>query len=169
MKTEGQWCANKGCRDVGKVDAGNIVVHSYVARRYACRTCRQTFNADKGTFFETIRSDRLAIIEVFALLSERNSLRAIERLRQHPHKVLLRWLGLAGQQGAAVSAHLIRNLRVTQAQVDELWTFVKKSKSTWSPTIPLTAVTPGSGAPSLCPAACGSSAISVMSGARPKP
>src|SRR5258708_32740487 len=104
MKTEGQWCANKGCRDVGKVDAGNIVVHSYVERRYACRTCRQTFNADKGTFFETVRSDRLAIIEVFALLSERNSLRAIERLRQHPHHGLLRRLGLADHQAVASGA-----------------------------------------------------------------
>jgi len=169
MKTDDQWCANKQCRDVGKVNVGNIVVHSYIERRFACRTCRQTFSADKGTFFETIRSERLAIIEVFALLSERNSLRAIERLRHHPHKVLLRWLGLAGQQGAAVSAHLIRNLRVTQAQVDELWTFVKKSRNTWSLTIPPTLATPGFGAPSRCLADCGSSVISVMRGARPKP
>ena len=69
MKIEGQWCANTYCRDVGKIDAGNIVVHSYVERRYTCRTCRQTFSADKGTFFETTRSDRLAVIEAFALRS----------------------------------------------------------------------------------------------------
>lgn len=154
MRIEGQWCANVQCRDFGKVDAGNMVIHSHAERRYCCRTCWRTFSADHGTFFETVRSDRLAVIEVFALLSERNSLRAIERLTHHPHKTLLHWLDLAGQHGAAVSAHLIRHLHVTQAQVDELWTFVKKSRHIWSQTIRLTSGICGSGVPSLCPAAC---------------
>lgn len=155
MKIEGHWCANVRCCDFGKVDAGNIRIHSHTERRFSCRTCRQTFNADQGTFFETVRSDRLAVIEVFALLSERNSLRAIERLTGHPHKTLLHWLDLAGQQGAAVSAHLIRNLHVTQAQVDELWTFVKKSRNAWNPMTRPTWGICGSGAPSPCPAECG--------------
>jgi len=34
---------------------------------------------------------------------------------------------LAGQHTAAVSAALIRNLHLTQVQIDELWTFVKKN------------------------------------------
>lgn len=156
MQIEGQWCANAQCRDHGKVDSSNIRIHSHAERRYSCRTCRQTFSADQGTFFETVRSDRLAIIEAFGLLSERNSLRAIERLTHHPHKTLLHWVDLAGQQGAAVSAHLIRNLHVTQAQVDELWTFVKKSRNTWSPTTRPTWGIGGSGARSHCPADCGS-------------
>ncbi len=90
MKIEGRWCANGQCRDFGKVDGGNILIHSHTERRYGCRTCRRTFSADQGTFFETVRSDRLAVIEAFALLSERNSLRAIERLTHHPHKTLLK-------------------------------------------------------------------------------
>ena len=154
MRIEGQWCANVQCYSFGKVDAGNIVIHSHAERRYRCRTCQQTFSADKGPFFETVRSERLAVIEVFALLSERNSLRAIERLRHHPHKTLLHWLDLVGQHGAAVSSHLIRNLHVTQAQVDELWTFVKKSRNTWNRTTRLTSAICGSGVLSLCPAAC---------------
>jgi hypothetical protein len=40
----------------------------------------------------------------------------------------LHWVDLAGQHAAAVSAHLIKDLHLTQAQIDELWTFVKKSK-----------------------------------------
>lgn len=154
MRIKGQGCANVRCRDFGKVDAGNIGIHSHAERRYRCQTCQRTFSADQGTFFETVRSDRRAVIEVFALLSERNSLRAIERLTHHPHKTLLHWLELAGQHGAAVSSHLIRNLHVTQAQVDELWTFVKKSRNTWSQTTPPTSAICGSGVPSLCPAAC---------------
>jgi hypothetical protein len=41
----------------------------------------------------------------------------------------LHWLDLAGQHAAAASAVLIRNVHLTQAQVDELWTFVKKTRA----------------------------------------
>ena len=64
------------------------------------------------------------------MLMERNRLRALERLRHHSHNVILHWVDLAGQHTAAVSAHLIKDLHLTQAQIDELWTCAKKSKST---------------------------------------
>jgi hypothetical protein len=43
---------------------------------------------------------------------------------------------LAGQHAAAVSAALICNLHLTQAQVDELWTFVKKKQEHLQPDDP---------------------------------
>jgi hypothetical protein len=42
-------------------------------------------------------------------------------------------LDLAGQHAAAVSHHFIRHLHLTQAQIDELWTFVKKNRSIANP------------------------------------
>jgi hypothetical protein len=36
---------------------------------------------------------------------------------------------LAGQHATKVSQAVIRNLHITQAQVDELWTFVKKTRA----------------------------------------
>jgi len=155
MELNGRWCQQADCRDYGKVDAGNIRVYSYGERRLYCRTCQHTFSADQGTFFETVRSERSAVLEVLALLGERNSLRAIERLTHHPHKASLHWLDLAGQHVAAVSAHLIRDLQLTQAQIDELWTFVKKSRNIWHQTTWLTWAICGSGVPWLCRAACG--------------
>jgi transposase-like protein len=116
------------CADFLKVAAGNIKVYSYSERRYYCTTCRQTFSADAGTFFETLRSERHQVVDVLAMLMERNSLRALERLRHHSHNAILHWVDLAGQHTAAVSAYLIKDLHLTQAQIDELWTFVKKSK-----------------------------------------
>lgn len=124
------WCANVACADFLKVAAGNIKVYSYCEQRYYCATCQKTFSADTGTFFETLRSEPQGVVATLALLMERNSLRAIERLRHHSPNAILHWLDLAGQHAAALSAHLIRNLHLTQAQIDELWTFVKKSKST---------------------------------------
>src|SRR3990172_933702 len=129
MELEHHWCDNAACPDFGKVAVGNIKVYSYAERRYYCTTCQHTFSADKGTVFETLRSEHLIVADVLAMLVERNSLRAIERLRHHPHNAVLHWLDLAGQHTAAVSATLIRKLHLTQAQVDELWTFVKKTRA----------------------------------------
>ena len=72
-----QWCAQPECADFRKVGATNIKVHSYVEQRLYCATCLQTFSADTGTFFETIRTARKRVLDVLALLMERNSLRAV--------------------------------------------------------------------------------------------
>jgi len=129
MGLEQQWCDNAACREFGRVHTGNIKVFSYREQRYYCTTCGQTFTADKGTFFETLRSDHQAITDVLAWLTERNSLRAVERRTHHPHNTILHWVDLAGQHATQVSQAVIRNLHVTQAQVDELWTFVKKTRA----------------------------------------
>ena len=169
MDTTTQWCDRPRCADFGKVDAGNSKVYSYVERRFYCATCLHTFSADTGTFFETVRTERADVVDVLALLVERNSLRAIERVRHHPTDAVLHWLDLAGQHCAAVSAHLIQDVRLSQAQIDELWTFVKKNKNiVCRPTRPKWVI-PGFGARSPCRVACGSSATSAMDGMRRTP
>ena len=151
MEIKQQWCAQPECPDFCKMDAANIKVHSYVERRFYCTTCLHTFSADTGTFFETLRSERAIVLKVLEPLAERNSLRAVERLEHCPHNTILHWLGLAGQHAAAVGNELIHDLRLSQAQVDELWTFVKKSKRIANPMIRLKWATPGFGEPSPCP------------------
>jgi len=154
MELQQQWCANQRCPDFGKVDAGNIHVFSYVENRCYCTTCLHTFSADKGTLFETLRSTHSVVIDAVALLNERNSLRAIERLKQHSPNRLLHWLDLAGQHAAAVSAYFIQDLHLTQVQIDELWTFVKKNKNTFARMIRLMLAICGSGVRWHCPAGC---------------
>jgi len=129
MELECHWCDNVECRDFGKVGAGNIKVFSYVERRYYCRSCRHTFSADKGTFWETVRSPQAVVLESLALLNERNSLRAAGRLKHRSPNRLLGWLGLAGPHSAAVSEVVVHDLHLSQVQVDELWTFVKKTRA----------------------------------------
>jgi len=131
MKIQQQWCDNKCCANFAKMDAQNIKVHSYVEQRYYCTSCQHTFSFDKGTFFETLRTSRPILLDAIAMLVERNSLRAISRIKHCKHGTVVDWLGLAGEHAAAVSNYFIRDLHVTQAQIDELWTFVKKNKSTF--------------------------------------
>src|SRR3954447_13740013 len=162
MELGQQWCDNATCPDYGKVGAGNIKAFSYVERRYYCATCRHTFSADKHTFFETLRCPRATLLEALALLVERNSLRAVARLTRHSPNRVLHWLALAGQHSAVVSAALIRDLPITRVQIDELGTFIKKSKPTASRRTPRTSATWGSGAPWPYPAGCAWSTTSAM-------
>ena len=66
-------------------------------------------------------------MDAVAMLGERNSLRAISRIKHCKPHTVLHWLDLAGQHAAAVSKDCIHGLHVTQAQIDELWTFIKKT------------------------------------------
>ncbi len=129
MNRKQPWCDNPACGDHRKVGAGNIGLYSRAERRFYCKTCRRTFSADKGTFFETLRSPRAHVVDTLAHLGERTSLRAVERLRQRPVNTVLDWLDKAGAHTARVSEHLLQDLHVTYAQVDELWTFVKKTRA----------------------------------------
>jgi len=156
METEGQWCDNASCPDCSKIGTDNIQMHSYADRRFHCTTCQRTFSADKGTFFETLRTPRPILLDVVAMLVERNSLRAVSRIKPCKADTALHWLELAGQPGAAVHRHFIRDVHPTQVQVDELWSFVKKNKSIYNQATLPTGGTPGFGVRSPCRVISGS-------------
>jgi transposase-like protein len=128
MGTQQPWCDQESCPDFGQIGAHNIRIYSHAERRYYCTTCTHTFSADRGTFFDTLRTSRHILLDAVAMLVERNSLRAISRIKQCKPDTVLYWLDLAGQHAAAISNHFIRDLQVSQAQIDELWTFVKKNR-----------------------------------------
>lgn len=130
MDSSHQCCANYDCPDRGKTYLGNIKVYSHQERRYYCTTCGQTFSASRDTIFYRLRTNRQDFIEAVGLLAERCSLRGIARVKRVKPDTVLRWLDVAGAQAAAVSSALIQNLHLTQVQIDELWTFVKKSRGT---------------------------------------
>ena len=127
METQRPWCNQKSCPDRGKIGARNIKPYSHVERRYYCTTCTHTFSADTGTFFDTLHTDRHVLLDAVAMLVERNSLRAISRIKHGKPHTVLHWLDLAGQHAAAVSKDFMHGLHVTQVQIDELWTFIKKT------------------------------------------
>ena len=127
MKPEQQSCANRACPDFGKSGTDNIKVYSYKERRYYCLTCRKTFSGSRASVFYHLRTHRQDFLEAIGMLAERNSLRGIARVKGVKPDTVLHWLEIAGKQAVAVSNQLIHNLHLSQAQVDELWTFVKKS------------------------------------------
>lgn len=66
------------------------------------------------------------------MLAEGMGIRATGRVFGVKKDTILLWLCRAGEHSSIVSAYLIRNLHVEQAQLDELWTFVLKKEKTLS-------------------------------------
>jgi hypothetical protein len=150
METEGPWCDNASCPHCGQIGADNIKMHSDAERRLRCTTCHRTCSADKGTFLETRRTPRAMLLDVVAMLVERNRLRAVSRRKHCTADAGLHWLDLAGQPGAAVHRHVIRDVHPTQVQVDARWSFVKKNKRIGTQVTLPTGVPPGCGVRSPC-------------------
>ncbi len=127
MKPDQQSCANRACPDFGKSGTDNIKVYSHKERRYYCLSCGKTFSESRASVFYHLRTHRQDFLEAISMLAERNSVRGIARVKGVKPDTVLHWLEIAGKQAVTVSNQLIHNLPLSQAQIDELWTFVKKS------------------------------------------
>lgn len=126
-------CPNTECADYGKVGAGNIAIHCRADRRLRCTTCNKRFSARQGTIFFNLKTDEEKVLMALALLSERNSARATARILSSNEDTVLEWAAKAGQHAAEVSDLLVRKLNVSQAQIDEMWSFVGKKRRASKP------------------------------------
>ena len=161
---------NSDCAEVGQINTGNVKVYSHQQQRYYCTTCGQRFRPSRDTVFYRLRTPRQDFIEAVGMLAERCSLRAIARIKHAKLGTVLHWLDIAGTQAATVTQQLVQHLHLTQVQIDELWTVVKKSRATSKRASRAQAsATTGCGQPARCRADYASPAISVSTGARRPP
>jgi hypothetical protein len=56
----------------------------------------------------------------------RGSLRAAEEITGHKYETIGQWLRRAGQQAEALTEVLVQDLHLTEVEVDEFWSFVRK-------------------------------------------
>jgi hypothetical protein len=154
MQTQEQGWDHKAGPDFGKIGTRNMKVYSYAERRDDCTTCSHPFHADRGTFFDTVRTDRQVILKVVAMWVERTRLRAMCRIEPWKLATTLHWVDRAGHQAAAVSRHGMTGVHLAQAQIDARWTFIKKTRNTSNRVIPTISGMLGFGEPSLCLVAC---------------
>jgi len=79
MNPQKAFCLNMGCHARGRVEKGNIRVHSEKEKRYICDECGQTFSWRKGTLFYGLRTDPKLVIIVITLLAYGCPQKAIEK------------------------------------------------------------------------------------------
>lgn len=127
------FCPNKECKDYGLRNHDNIRKRGRYGKNKErdllyCRTCGKRFAATKATAFFGLHLPDDTIEQIIHHAAEGVGVRATARLlgidKDTVNRVILR----AGEHCQLVLSNLLRSLKMTEAQLDELWTFVKKRK-----------------------------------------
>jgi len=121
------FCWNEKCADYGRVDAGNLRKFGFTRKgrqRWQCATCNKVTAETKGTVFHGKKHDEQTIIECFAMLGDRNSLAAIHRIKGVKEETVSAWLVQAAPQMEQIEEVLLRDYKMSRAQLDALWTYV---------------------------------------------
>ena len=131
-------CPNEGCLAYGRF--GDDPLHNIVGygtytttsgevrQMYLCKVCRQPFSETAGTPFFGLKTPMKTVCIALQELAEGLGVRAVARIHGVKPDVVLEWLKKAGQHCQALSECMMRDLHVTQVQLDELWTFVRKKE-----------------------------------------
>lgn len=95
--------------------------------RYHCRGCGAWFGATTGTPLYRLRTPPAEIGRALLIVLRRGSLRAAEEATGHKHETIGRWLRLAAAHAEALTGALVHDLGLSELEVDEFWSFVKRS------------------------------------------
>jgi transposase-like protein len=104
---------------------------------YRCLHCGCTFSETILTPLYRKRLSEQEITRIIRLLVEKNGVRSIERITGHHRDTIGRLLEDLAEHAQQVNSTLLRGLDLTQYEMDELWTTVKKSRRKLSVTAQL--------------------------------
>jgi len=135
MNIESIFCQNKKCKHFNKINAGNLKVKQYQgkAQKIAlmqCLGCGVMFSERRGTIYFGIKKPDYVFDQVIALLMTRISIKDIVRVINVSEDTIGKWLEKAAVFLKPIGEKYLKNLQVTECQIDEMWTFVLMKKKT---------------------------------------
>jgi transposase-like protein len=123
-------CQNGNCSFFRKERRKHVIkkgINSAGHRQYMCLHCRKYFVETKGTPLYDKRLSKEEIRRICVELVEKKGIRAVERTTGHHRDTITRYLRDIGRHSAEVTNSLVKELGLSEYEVDELWTFVKKN------------------------------------------
>jgi IS1 family transposase/transposase-like protein len=132
METSAHFCPKPTCRYYGRVGLGNIRANGHPSsgrrRQLQCRACRKYFLETYGTLFHGKRVPPERLVWAVGALAEGLGLRAVSRVFQVDPNTVLQWFIEATDHAAALTRHVLHDVRVTQVQLDELFALLSAVK-----------------------------------------
>jgi IS1 family transposase/transposase-like protein len=131
-KDWGQPCPNPECTHYRRLQQGNVsAIATYLTqsgkrRIFRCHTCATHFAETRETVFFALRTAAEKVMMALKMLLVRVDLAGIGFVLSVTEETVLAWLKRAAAQAEAITQHLLRDLPVTQVQLDELWNFVAR-------------------------------------------
>lgn len=125
------FCPNKDCKDYGLLNLGNIAIRGKYGKEKTkdlpyCRTCGKRFASTSATAFFGFHLSDEKIAQIIHHATEGVGVRATARLLEINKDTVNRAILRAGEYCEIVLSNLLRSLKLGEAQLDELWAFVKK-------------------------------------------
>jgi IS1 family transposase/transposase-like protein len=134
-KAWGQPCPNPACSHYRLINRGNSsAISTYLSqsgtrRIFRCRQCEGTFSETRDTVFFDLRSPEEKGIMALQMLLVKVALSDLGFVLGVTEETVLEWLRRAAQQAHEINAHLRRDLPVTQGQLDEMWSFIRRQQA----------------------------------------
>ena len=125
------FCPNEKCKDFGLRHQGNIAIRGKYGKDKSrdllyCRTCGKRFGATQASALFGLHLPPETIRQIIHHAAEGVGVRATARLLELDKDTVNRVILRAGKHCANVLSELLASLELSEAQLDELWTFVKK-------------------------------------------
>ncbi len=98
------------------------------AQRLECWECRHRFSARAGSAYAGIRSSEVLFRNGVRQLAEGASIRVTARNIECDKDTVALWLPRVGRHCQRLLDYFLRDLHLTECQLDELWTFVYKKE-----------------------------------------
>ena len=140
IPTAHKCCPRQECAAYGKFgddplydivgDGTYTTMHGEQRQMYKCNVCGQPFSETAGTPFFGLKTPTRTVCIALQELAEGLGIRAVARIHGVKPDTVLEWLKKAGQHCQALSECMMQDLNMTQVQLDELWTFVRKKERT---------------------------------------
>jgi len=134
-KAWGQPCPNPDCSHYRLINRGNMsAIATYLTqsgkrRIFRCGKCEGTFSETRDTVFFDLRTPEEKVIMALKMLLVKVALSDMGFVLGVTEETVLQWLRRAAQKAHEINAHLLRDLPVTQGQLDEMWSFIRRKQA----------------------------------------
>jgi transposase-like protein/IS1 family transposase len=134
-KDWGQVCPDPDCHQHTAPEPGMIIsIATYQTRSgkrriFYCKDCKRTFSETRDTVFFDLRTPEERVMLCLRLLVAGVEVSQIAQALEVTEESVLRWLRRAAQKAEQINEHLLKDVRVTQVQLDEMWNFIARKHS----------------------------------------
>jgi transposase-like protein len=145
-------CSNEQCSFYGQANSGNISIRARYGKNndrilLYCRSCGSTFAATRNTALFGMHLPQETVSQLIHLTAEGLGIRAIGRVLNLDPTTVIRVTTRTGDYCATILSQLLISLSLSEVQLDELWTFIKKNAVRRMKKSLKSSVKPGSGQP----------------------
>jgi hypothetical protein len=98
-------------------------------RIFRCSKCESTFSETRATVFFDLRTPEEKVMMALKMLLVKVALSDIGFVLGVTEETVLAWLRRAAQKAQEINAHLLRDLPVTQVQLDAMWRFIRRKQA----------------------------------------